>query len=316
MNASPFLKISGLSHQFKNREVLSKISFEVQRGDIFGLLGPNGSGKSTAISILAGLLRRQSGEIFFDGKQLGTLDSSLRRRLGMVFQSPSLDLQLTAHENLFLAGTLHGIEKKTLKRRIKELLKTTDLEERANESVSHLSGGMKRRLDIARALIHHPSVLLMDEPTVGLDEANFRDTWKRLEELRKAEEVTIIISTHRAEEAERCNRLAILSNGKIIIIDSPSELKHRVSGDVVVIRGEDLSALSRDVQERFNFSSSVEEKELLIECERGHELIPRMVEAYPAGRFQSISLRHSNLSDLFLKFTGQHLENDIVEGIS
>lgn len=306
----PILQVTGLTFKFGKRNVLNGLNFEVQKGEIFGLLGPNGSGKSTALAIIAGLLNRQGGTISMQGEVLPDATPSFRRQIGFVFQHPSLDLKLSARTNLSLACSLYGIPKAERKERIAQQLEFAGVHERADERVSKFSGGMRRKLDIARALIHDPSILLLDEPTVGLDEFSFRDTWQRLELIRKSKEITMILSTHRPEEGERCSRIAILNSGKTAVIESPTILKAALSEDVVVVSGENLPLLNEELINKFSLKCTLADNEILIECEKGHELIPRLVESFPHGRFSSISLRQPTLADLFLKITGHRLDED------
>ena len=308
----PILQVTELTHRFGKRMVLNGLNFEVQRGEVFGLLGPNGSGKSTVLALIAGLLNRQGGTISLMGEELPDAIPSFRQQIGMVFQSPSLDLKLSARENLSLTCSLYGIPGNERRERIDQQLDFAGLRERGKERVGKLSGGMRRRLEIARALIHEPSILLLDEPTVGLDEASFRDTWHRLEIFRKSRDITIIISTHRSEEGERCSRVAILDRGRTSAVESPAMLMKTLSKDIIEIKGADLQRIYEDVVKKFSLPATVGEKVLLIECENGHELIPRLVSSFSPGELSSLNLRKSSLSDVFLKITGHKLERDLI----
>jgi ABC-2 type transport system ATP-binding protein len=305
----PIIQITELDFSFGKRKVLNGINLEVKQGEIFGLLGPNGSGKSTLLYLIAGLLKRKCGTIAINGHEIPDALPYFRRQIGMVFQNPGLDLKLTARENLQLTCLLYGIPKYDRKEIIEQQLDFSGLRERGNERVSKFSGGMRRRLEIARALVHEPSILLLDEPTVGLDEEAFRDTWLRLELFRKSRDLTVIISTHKSEEGQRCNRVAILSEGKILTIDPPQILKQSLTKDIVEVRGERIQELYEELVKNFSLPTTAGEKEVYIESENGHELIPRIVEAFPKGRFSSISLRESTLADSFLKITGKKLED-------
>ncbi|MBZ0156253.1 MAG: ABC transporter ATP-binding protein [Alphaproteobacteria bacterium] len=306
------LSVRDLAHSYGRREVLRGVSFDVVRGETFGLLGPNGSGKSTALAILSGVLNKTgAGTITFDGRTLLADDREFRRQVGVVFQSPGLDLKLTARENLNLAAMIRGVPGRERKQRVEEQLERAGLADRAGDAVETYSGGMKRRLDIARALIDRPRVLLMDEPTAGLDEAAFRSTWQRLDDLRAARgDLTIIVATHRVDEADRCDRLAVLSEGRVGVIDTPDGLRRGLSGDIIALTGHDLAPLGEDIAKRFSVDCLAHDGEILITCESGHALIPRLVEAYPAGRFETVSLRHPSLADAFLKITGKNLDDD------
>ncbi|MCB9475367.1 MAG: ABC transporter ATP-binding protein [Deltaproteobacteria bacterium] len=307
---TPRLSVRELRHAFGRNEVLNGLTFDVRPGEVFGMLGPNGSGKSTAMAILSGILPLQDGRLLVDGTALTPNDRRWREDLGVIFQSPSLDAKLTAVENLKLAAALYGIKGADAKRRIDEQLAGVGLESRAKEPVGNYSGGMKRRLDIARALLHEPSILFMDEPTAGLDEASFRRAWERLDAMRQERGLTIILATHRPEEADKCDRLAILRGGKADLIDTPQALRERISTDMIALVADDLEPLRDQIRERFGLEALVDAGELLIECEKGHEIIPRLVEAFPEGRFKSVSLRQASLADVFLKITGFALDDD------
>jgi len=304
------LEVRELHHRFGHRQVLSGLSFEVGSGEVFGLLGPNGSGKSTVLSILTGSLPRQSGEVRLGGRAVDGSPRWLRRQLGVVFQEPSLDPLLTLDENLRLTARMHGFGRAEARRRASLGLSRARLAPRRRDRVSTLSGGMKRRLDLARALVHEPTLLIMDEPTSGLDESSFRSTWELLNRMRADSGLTVVVATHRPEEAEMCDRLAVLSGGRAVLIDSPSGLKSRVSGDVIVLRGPDPEWLSATVVERFELPALVDDGAVLVECERGHELIPRLVEQISADRLDSVSLRRPTLADAFLKLTGTGLDDE------
>jgi ABC-2 type transport system ATP-binding protein len=308
------LRVTGLRHAYRDREVLRGVDLDVRRGETFGLLGPNGSGKSTALAVLAGLLPRQAGSVAWEGRELGASDRAFRGAISVVFQRPSLDPKLTVRQNLALAGLLNGLRRRVAARRADALLESAGLLPRANDFVDELSGGLKRRLDLARALMTEPRLLFMDEPTAGLDEASFRDTWARLATLREGRELSVIVATHRPEEAERCDRLAVLSEGCVAIIDSPQALQERVAKDIVVLRASDALALAADVRSRFDLACLVDGADVLVEVDRGHELIPRLVEGLPGHRLESVSLRRPTLADVFLKLTGTTLAGDLRRG--
>jgi ABC-2 type transport system ATP-binding protein len=301
----------GLSFSYGDRPVLAGLDFEVAEGEIFGLLGPNGSGKSTVLAVLAGLLEAESGTVQFRGQVVSPRQRDYRAALGVVFQSPSLDLKLTARENLVLAASLQGLRRRTGRRLADRAVAQVGLADRANESVETLSGGMRRRLDLARALIHQPRLLLMDEPTAGLDESAFRSTWQVLQRLRRETALTIVLSTHRPEEADRCDRLAVLDQGRADAIDTPEALRRRVAGDVLVIAADEPEGLRETIAGELGLEGIVDEAGALhLECERGHEVIPRLVEIFPNGRLRSVSLRRPSLADAFLKITGRELGDD------
>jgi len=308
--ATPRLEIIGLRHRFGALSVLDGISLRVMPGQIFGLLGPNGSGKSTTLRVLTGMLVPDAGELRVDGHSVQPGGRSLRRHMGVVFQSGSLDARLTARENLGLSAALYGIEKRSAGPRIDELLEFTELRERADDPVIEFSGGMRRRLELARALLHQPSLLLMDEPTTGLDERFFRQTWERIEALRASTGLTVLLTTHRAEEAERCDRVAVVDSGRIIAQDTPEALRRRVSGDVLTLQARDPEALCADLRSRLSLQARVVDGRVVLEHDRGHELIPRLVEALPVGRIDSLSMHRPTLSDVFVQLTGRSLRDE------
>jgi len=306
----PALAAQGLGFRYGEREVLSGVDFEVRRAEIFGFLGPNGAGKSTLFSILAGLLPPLAGTFLRDGAPVGPRDPALRARTGVVFQSPSLDAKLTCEENLLLAAALFRVPRAEARERASRLLSEAGLADRAREPAGRLSGGLRRRLELCRALVHRPSLLLLDEPTTGLDAASFARTWESIEELRRAEGLTVLLTTHRPEEAERCDRLAVLSHGRVAACETPEALRARVSGDVLALEVDDPGPLAAELRARLGLEARVLPAGVEVVRERGHELVPRIVEAFPPGRFRSVALRRPTLADAFLRLTGASLSED------
>jgi ABC-2 type transport system ATP-binding protein len=304
------LQVSGLTRRFGDRPALEELSFEVFPGEIFGLLGPNGAGKSTVFQILASILRPDAGRICFQGRELSPDDPALRTQMGVVFQRNSLDEQLSARENLALGARLYALPRAQAKARIAEMLELIELSDRAEDRVKAWSGGMRRRLELARALVHQPPVLLMDEPTQGLDEASFRKFWAHVQALRHSRSLTVLLTTHRPEEAELCDRLAILDAGRLVALDSPRALASRMGGDVITIEAREPEQIARVLRDQFDLSGTLVEGRVQVERRDGHALIPRLVEAFPPGRLQSVSLRRPTLADVFLKLTGHALGSD------
>jgi ABC-2 type transport system ATP-binding protein len=307
---APALSAGGLAFAYQGRPVLTDVSFEVMPGEVFGFLGRNGAGKSTLFSILAGLLRPAAGRLFAGGKMVDARDRGLRARTGVVFQSPSLDPKLTCRENLLLAAALFRVPRRQARERSARLLAEAGLGERAGEAAGKLSGGLKRRLELARALVHRPSLLILDEPTTGLDAAAFARTWETVEALRRQEGLTVLLTTHRPEEAERCDRLAVLAHGRVVACETPHELVSRVAGDVLEVEATDPAGLAAEVASRLGLRSRVTARGVTIEAERGHELVPRLVEAFPAGRLRSVAVRRPTLADAFVDITGASLAED------
>jgi ABC-2 type transport system ATP-binding protein len=227
-----------------------------------------------------------------------------------VFQAPSLDAKLTALENLTLGGLLFGLGRREARERARELLAAADLAERAGDRAGTLSCGMRRRLELARALVHRPAILLLDEPTTGLDAAAFRQTWQAVQALREREGLTVLLTTHQPDEAEECDRLAVLAHGRVVATGAPDALRARVPGDVVTVEADDPVALAREIRDRLGLEARPGAHGVHVERERGHELVPRLVEAFPAGRFRAVSLRRPTLADAFLALTGEALEDE------
>ncbi len=306
----PRLAAEGLRFSYGDRVALDGVSFAIRPGEVFGFLGPNGAGKSTLFSILAGLALPASGRILLDGLPLDPRSRSLRARMGVVFQEPSLDAKLTARENLLLGAALFRVPGPEARRRVGALLEAAGLADRAGDPVGRLSGGMRRRLEIARALVHRPEVLLLDEPTTGLDALAFRRTWETLRALRGPGGATVVLTTHRPDEAAHCDRLAILSQGRIVAVETPESLVSRLTGDVVVVDAPDAGPLAQEIERRLGLPARASGETVAIERERGHELVPRLVEAFPAGRFRSVSVRRPGLADAFLHVAGEDLAGE------
>jgi len=304
------LAADGLRFAYGDRVALDGVSFSIRPGEVFGFLGPNGAGKSTLFAVLAGLLPPASGRLFLDGAALDPSTRALRARMGVVFQEPSLDAKLTALENLVLGAALFRVPRAEARARAHDLLARAGLADRARDPVGKLSGGMRRRLEIARALVHRPEVLLLDEPTTGLDALSFRRTWETLLALRGEGGTTVVLTTHRPDEAAHCDRLAILSRGRILAVETPESLVSRLSGDVVEVEADDAETLAAEIAARFGVAARAAGDRVSVERERGHELVPRLVEAFPAGRFRSVSVRRPGLAEAFLQVTGEDLARE------
>src|SRR6202165_4003563 len=232
---APVIQIEGLRHSYGSRTALNGVSFDVRPGEIFALLGPNGSGETTLFRILSTLMLPWGGRSLIGGFDPARQPDEVRRRIGVVFQAQNVDIKLTAAENLWHQGHLYGLHGAMLQERITEMLQRVGLADRAKEKVETFSGGMKRRVELAKGLMHRPSVLLLDEPTTGLDPGARRDLWQYLQDLRNQERVSVIVTTHLMEEAERGDRLAILNSGEIVAMGSPSELRSEIGGDVIIL---------------------------------------------------------------------------------
>jgi ABC-2 type transport system ATP-binding protein len=300
------VEAAGVEFAYGERQALRGLDFQVRPGEIFGFLGPNGGGKTTLFRILATLARPSRGTVAVFGHDLATQAARIRRELGVVFQSPSLDVQLTVAENLTHQGHLYGLSGRDLAGRIAAALERFGLTARAKERAATLSGGLRRRAEIAKSLLHHPRLLLLDEPSTGLDPGARRDLWDTLYDLQR-EGVTILLTTHFMEEGDRCDRLALLAGGEIVALGSPAALKEEIGGDVVTLTGPDAPALARDLAVRFpELAPIVRDGALRLELERAHELVARLVEALP-GRVESVTVARPTLEDVFLRRTGHRL---------
>jgi ABC-2 type transport system ATP-binding protein len=270
---------------------------------LFGLLGPNGSGKTTLFRILSTLMVPVAGRALILGHNAAEDPSQLRREIGVVFQAQSIDLKLTAAENLMHQGHLYGLHGASLKKRIAEILGRVGLADRAKEKAETFSGGMQRRLELAKGLLHGPKVLLLDEPTTGLDPGARRDLWQYLRILRDEERVTVLVTTHLMEEAERCDRLVILNEGRVVALGTPTELKREIGGDVIVLETRDPERLAGRIRTQFRVDTNVVESQVRIEREHGHRFVTDLVEAFP-GEIDAISIAKPSLEDVFIRRTG------------
>ena len=297
------ISVQDVVHRYEERTALNGVSFEVQPAELFGLLGPNGSGKTTLFRILSTLMVPVSGRATIMGFDVARDPNGLRRQIGVVFQAQSIDVKLTAEENLIHQGHLYGLRGAGLKARIKEMLGRVGLSDRAHEKAETFSGGMQRRLELAKGLLHHPSVLLLDEPTTGLDPGARRDLWQYLAILRDEEHVTVLVTTHLMEEAERCDRLAILNEGKVVALGTPDELKREIGGDVILLDTKHPDALAQGIAQRFQLHAQVMQGQVRLERENGHRFITDVVEAFP-GEVEAISVSKPTLEDVFIHRTG------------
>jgi len=299
----PVISVQNVVHRYENRTALNGISFDVKDAELFGLLGPNGSGKTTLFRILSTLMVPTAGRALVQGYDVAKEPALLRRQIGVVFQAQSIDPKLTAYENLWHQGHLYGQHGAALKSRILEILRRVGLSDRAKEYVETFSGGMQRRVELAKGLLHHPSVLLLDEPTTGLDPGARRDLWQYLKILRDEENVSVIVTTHLMEEAERCDRLAILNEGKLVALGTPSDLTKEIGGDIVLLDTRNPEALAIRIQQRFQTDATVMDNKIRLELENGHRFIAEVVEAFP-GEILAMSVSKPSLEDVFIHRTG------------
>jgi len=245
------IKVKNLVKKFDGITAVDGISFDVQKGEIFGFLGPNGAGKSTTISILATLLEPTSGEARINNFNVLTDRNNVRKSIGLVFQDPSLDDRLTAEENLRFHARLYEVSVDDYKERVEDVLELVELKDRRNDLVRTFSGGMKRRLEIARGLIHYPAVLFLDEPTIGLDPQTRSHLWEYILKLKKEKEMTIFMTTHYMNEAEYCDRIAVIDRGKIVALDTPADLKKKIGGDIIRMKSAEKEKLGKELKEKY-----------------------------------------------------------------
>ena len=303
------ISVQDVVHRYGDRAALNGVSFDVHQAELFGLLGPNGSGKTTLFRILSTLMIPVGGRAEIMGFDVARDPNRLRRQIGVVFQAQSIDLKLTAYENLWHQGHLYGLRGADLKMRINEILTRVGLLDRSADRVETFSGGMQRRIELAKGLLHHPEVLLLDEPTTGLDPGARRDLWQYLAILRDEERVTVIVTTHLMEEAERCDRLAILNEGKVVALGTPDDLKHEIGGDVILLDAKDPDSLAERIRARFHLDAQVLHGQVRIERENGHRFITDVVEAFP-GEIEAISVSKPTLEDVFIHRTGHRFWTD------
>jgi ABC-2 type transport system ATP-binding protein len=304
------ISVENLVHQYESRTALNGIAFNVQQAELFGLLGPNGSGKTTLFRILSTLMVPSSGRALIMGYDAAREPERLRREIGVVFQAQSVDLKLTAYENLWHQGHLYGLHGESLRKRVQDVLSRVGLSDRAKELVESFSGGMQRRIELAKGLLHHPAVLLLDEPTTGLDPGARSDLWQYLQMLRDEERVSVLVTTHLMEEAEHCDRLAILNEGNVVAIGTPTELKSEIGGDVVLLTAvHDASVLAERIRSRFHVETTVLENQVRMEREAAHRFVTEVVEAFP-GEIEAVSVSKPSLGDVFIRRTGHKFWNE------
>lgn len=303
-SAKAVISVVNLVHRYEKRTALNGVSFDVGPAELFGLLGPNGSGKTTLFRILSTLMVPSAGQAIIMGCDAVRDSARLRRQIGVVFQAQSVDKKLTAYENLWHQGHLYGLRGAALKKRIEEILSRVGLADRAKELVETFSGGMQRRIELAKGLLHHPGVLLLDEPTTGLDPGARRDLWQYLQILRDEEHVSVLVTTHLMEEAERCDRLAIMNEGNLVALGTPSELKSEIGGDVILLdAAHDAALLAGRIRDRFHVETTVLENQVRMERQGAHRFVTDVVEAFP-GEIEALSVSKPALEDVFIRRTG------------
>lgn len=303
------IEVNDIHKSFGKIEAVRGVSFNVARGEIFGFLGPNGAGKSTTINVLCTLLRPDSGFARLAGYDVVEQPALVRAAIGLVFQDPSLDERLSAIENLIFHALVYSVPKAERQDRIRHVLEMVELWPRRNDVVRTFSGGMKRRLEIARGLLHHPRVLFLDEPTLGLDPQTRNRLWEYIRELREKQNITIFLTTHYMDEAENCDHIAVIDHGKIIAMDTPDNLKALVGGDVVSLVAEDNQIAAREIASKFDVEPLEQDFRLVMEVPDGEAFLPRLIKAVDVP-IKSISVRRPTLDDVFLKLTGRTMRDE------
>jgi len=306
------INVQNLSKQFKSLTAVDGISFSVDEGEVFGFLGPNGAGKTTTINILCTLLSPTTGKAHIAGFDCAADSDRVRSSIGLIFQDTTLDVGLTAYENLKFHAYLYNLERHLAEKRIDEMLNVVELQTRKHDLVKQFSGGMKRRLEIARGLLHYPRVLFLDEPTLGLDPQTRNTIWDFINTLRAREKITVFMTTHYMEEAENCGRIAIIDHGRIIALDTPAKLKAMVRGDVIHLTTENNARALDEIKKAFHIDALEENGGLVLEAEKGDEFIPHLLRTLTV-RTTSVSLTKPTLNDVFLKLTGRTIRDDIMK---
>jgi ABC-2 type transport system ATP-binding protein len=315
LSNSPAVQASNVIHDYPvrgqstPRRALDGVTFDVKRGEIFAILGPNGGGKTTLFKILSTALSPTSGTATIFGFDIQKQADEVRRRIGVVFQNPSLDKKLTVLENLRYHGQLYGLRGSPLNARVSEMMDRLGVTDRAHDLVETLSGGLARRVELAKGLLHQPQLLILDEPSVGLDPGARHDLWVYLQKLRDKEGVTILVTTHLIDEGDRSHRVLVLNQGKIVALDTPSVLKEQIGGDVISISTNDPERLTLQIREKFGFTPSTFNGTLRIEKQSGHAFISQVVEAFP-DLIHAVNLSKPTLEDVFIARTGHRFWED------
>jgi len=309
-NILEVIQVKNLKKRYKHITALDGISFSVKRGEVFGFLGPNGAGKTTTINILCTLTLADSGLAYVNGYHVINQSNLVRESIGLVFQETTLDNHLTAEENLYLHAMLYGVSRKDFIQRKREILKLCELWDKRKMTVESFSGGMKRRLELTRALIHQPQILFLDEPTIGLDPQTRKKIWDYIFAVRKKENTTIFLTTQYLNEAECCDRIAIIDHGKIVAIDTPENLKKMIGGDIIIFKTEDNKQAEKEFRKKFSqYSIKWIGKELKVEIDNGDKFLPILVKAI-TPHITSMQLRRPTLEDVFLEITGRKIREE------
>ena len=305
----PIVEVTDLTKTFSKLEAVKGVSFNIHEGEVFGFLGPNGAGKTTTISMLCTLIRPTSGSAKLNGYDVILDKNAVRRSIGLVFQDTTLDDHLTAEQNIMFHAFAYGVPRRTRISKTEELLTMLGLWDRKNDKISTYSGGMKRRLEIARGLVHLPEILFLDEPTLGLDPQTRNNIWKYVLKLRDEQSLTIFLTTHHMDEAEYSDRISIIDEGRIVAIDSPNSLKRRVDGDIVTIKSNEVGRIMDRLQNVFSLIPRLEGDNVVVQVTDGESFIPDFLRSYE-GLIDSVSLSRPTLEDAFLDLTGRTIRDE------
>ena len=305
------VEVKGLKKRYKDFEAVKGVDLAVKEGEIFGFLGPNGAGKSTTINMLSTIVRPSQGEAMINGFDIVREKNKVRESIGLIFQESTLDEKLTAYENLMLHCKFYQVEKAKRKERIEEVLEIVDLTDKQKNIVETFSGGMKRRLEIARGLLHYPRVLFLDEPTVGLDPQTRNHIWEYILRLKRKAGITIFLTTHYMDEAEICDRVAVMDHGQLIALDAPEQLKREVGGDIVEIETEDNRAAKTLIEEKYQTEVTETANRLTFQVNRGEEFLVAFIKEFDIP-IKTVNLRRPTLNDVFLHLTGREIREETV----
>ncbi len=305
------IKVENLVKRFGELVAVDNISFTVPSGEIFGFLGPNGAGKTTTINILCTLSKPTSGRATINGFDVVRQQNQVRQSIGLVFQDPSLDERLSGIQNLRFHALVYNVPASVRQKRIEEVLTMVELWDKRHNIVHTYSGGMKRRLEMARGLLHHPKVLFLDEPTLGLDPQTRNRIWEYILELRRREGTTIFLTTHYMDEAEKADRIAIIDYGKLVAIDTAEELKKLVGKDIISLKTDDNNRAAEEIQLRYRIEARYDSDGLTFEVASGEEFLPAFIKEFDT-KILSVSLRRPSLDDVFLKLTGREIRQEEV----
>ncbi len=305
------IKVENLVKKFGELIAVDNVSFTVPPGEIFGFLGPNGAGKTTTINILCTLSKPTSGQATINGFDVVRQQNQVRHSIGLVFQDPSLDERLSGMQNLYFHALVYNVPSSIRQKRTEEVLNMVELWDKRHNIVHTYSGGMKRRLEIARGLLHHPKVLFLDEPTLGLDPQTRNRIWEYILELKRSEGTTIFLTTHYMDEAEKADRIAIIDNGKLVALDSPENLKHIISKDILSVKTADDDRAAEEIWSRYHIKPRHDSDGLSFEVTKGEEFLPTFIKEF-GTRILSVSLRHPSLDDVFIKLTGREIRQEEV----